>query len=539
MTQVAGQLVVRARAALFILCLIAMPVACRPAASGLDASRLIVALPSDAGPLNPYLGAPDPLLNLVYDKLFEPSPYVDDPAPGLAERGWQIDAHTWGVIVRDEVTWHDGRPFTAEDVKFTFEYYRDGPASRHGHHVSMVPRVARVEQVGARELRFVCADPCPTLLEVTLADLPVLPRHVWAAVREPRKHTALPIGTGPYRLVEYHSDRMYRLQAYDDHFRGAPLIDELVMPVVPDLSATFLALRTGEIDVAARPMPPELVRQYRDGSVLGVVKTAALSIVELRPNFLKAPFDRPEFRRALSRAIDRQQLVDTVLLGQGRPGTRGYPHPDSPWTNPASSTPFDRAQAQALLEELGYRDRDGDGVREGRDGAPLDFTLKVSSATPAWIRVAELITRQFREVGLRVRLQTLEALVFNRQAGARDYDFIVSETGAHSSADPDQFIVSHLVGYLADPAVPNPRVDALIRQWTEASTVEARRAAGFALQDLLNDEPTSIAVLYPDAYWGFRPSAFAGWVESPGYGIVHKWSFLPAEVRPAGLRPAS
>jgi peptide/nickel transport system substrate-binding protein len=262
----------RSSALVGIAAALAWSAGCGSASRAPDASRLTIALPADAGPLNPYLGAPEGLLNLVYDKLFEPSPFVDRPTPSLAESARQIDDLTWIVTVRDGVTWHDGRPLTAADVQFTYEYYRDGPATRHGHHVSAVPQVDRIELVGEREVRMVCAYPCPTLEAVTMADLPILPRHIWAGVTEPRQLTSLPVGSGPYRLVEYQSGRIYRFEANDGYFLGRPLVRELVMPVVPDMSATFVALRTGELDAAARPVPPELVREFAQSAAIGLVK---------------------------------------------------------------------------------------------------------------------------------------------------------------------------------------------------------------------------------------------------------------------------
>jgi peptide/nickel transport system substrate-binding protein len=304
------------------------------------------------------------------------------------------------------------------------------------------------------------------------------------------------------------------------------------------MSATFIALRTGELDAASRAVPPELVREFAQSPTIGLVKTEPLSVLELRPNWEQPPFDRPALRQALSLAIDRQALVDTVLLGQGRPGTRGYSHPDSRWTNPRANTPFDAARAAALLDGLRFADRDGDGLREDEAGSPIRYTLIVSAATPAWVRVAELIAQQYRRLGIHVTLQALEAGVFNQRSAARDYDLLLAEGGAHSSADPDQFIVSHQVGYLWRLGTADTRRDDIIARWKQTATLEARKQVGFELQDLMNLEPTSIGVLYPDQYWAFRKASYTNWIDSPGYGVVHKWSFLPASAVPAGLRAA-
>jgi peptide/nickel transport system substrate-binding protein len=98
--------------------------------------------------------------------------------------------------------------------------------------------------------------------------------------------------------------------------------------------------------------------------------------------------------------------------------------------------------------------------------------------------------------------------------------------------------VSHQVGYLWRLGTADTRRDEIIARWKRAATVETRKQVGFELQELMNAEPTSIAVLYPDMYWAFRKTAHTHWVDSPGYGVVHKWSFLPSSALPAGLHAA-
>lgn len=495
--------------------------------------RLTVAVAEDGGPLNIYSTDSkfDFLVELVYDKLFAPSPYVETPLPGLAESATQIDHSTWVVKLRTGITWHDGRPFTADDVKFTYESYRDGAPNRHTHHVSDVPRIEQIVAEDARTVRFVCAYPCPTLARITLADLPILPKHVWENVAEPRTVKDLPIGTGPYRLVEHRPDQLYRFQANEQYHHGRPLVDELVMPVVKDPTSTFTALKTGEIDAAAREVPPELLNEFSRLPNLKVTDTAPLSLVELRLNYEKPPFDSADFRRAFSLAIDRRAIVDTVLLGQGRPGVEGYPHPDSPWTKPGLSTPFDREGAKRLLDELGFVDRTGDGVRESPDGRALEFGLMVASTEPTFMRTAELVAKQMLDAGVRLTVQPLDVGSIRRLGTSRTFDVYVNDIGPHGTADPDQFIMSHRSGYLWKAGLPYPEVDALFEEWKRAADVEARKQVSFKMQALFNRQPTAVVVYYPTETWAYRPAAFDQWAEARGFGIVHKWSFLPAEAR--------
>jgi peptide/nickel transport system substrate-binding protein len=498
------------------------------------ASRLRVAVSQDFGPLNIFAQHEEPLTELVYDKLLAPSPYVEDPQPWLAKSVEQIDPSTWEVTVRNGVKWHDGEPFTAEDVKFTFDYFLEAPSSRWTHHISEVPHVEQVEVVDEDTLRLDCAYPCPFLGSVTLADLPILPKHIWEDVPgdQAATYNKLPVGTGPYRLVDYSAERGYRFEANKNYFAGKPLVDELAMPIIEDPTATFTALRSGELDAAAHTVPPELLKEFEDSQDIELATTDPLQFDELRLNFERKPFDDHEFRQALSLAVDRQALVETILLGQGCPGDRGYPHPDSPWTNPDNEQPFDRDRAEQILEDLGFTDTDGDGVRETREGEPLEFTIKVSGASPSQVRAAELVAEQFGEVGVRAEVRTLDPASMDALFETRDFDISLGTITAHGVADPTQFIMSHRSGYLWSlPDVPYPEMEALIEEWMQTETIEERTEVSFEMQELFNEQPTSIVLYYPEERWAYRPEAYDKWAESPGYGIVHKWSLLPEDVR--------
>jgi len=502
-------------------------------ASGGRVRKLTIALPLDTGPLNIYSTDTrfDYLVDLVHDKLLAPSPYVDKPIAGLAESVTQVDALTWLVKVRQGVTWHDGKPFTAEDVKFTYESYRDGPPSRYTHHVNHVPKIDRIVIDDPRTVRFVCNYPCPTLGPVTFADLPILPKHIWEHIKEPQTYKGLPIGTGPYKLVELRSDERYRFQANESYFMGRPLVDELVMPIIKDPNAAFTALRTGEIDIAVRDLPPELRDEFSRLPAIKMIRTGPLSVVELHLNYERVPFDRPEFRRALSLMVDRQAIVDTVLIGGGRPGTQGLNHPDSPWSKPGLSTPFDREAAKRLLDGLQFVDRNNDGIRETPAGQALAFTVAVPSNEPVWIRVVEMLATQARAVGIKLTIQPLDIGTVTGLFKTRQFDFYITLNGPHGVADPDMFVMMQLSGNLWNPAIPYPALDSLIAAWMKASDVESRKQVSFKMQELFSSQPTAIPLYYPASTFAYRAAAYDNWVESPGYGIVHKWSFLPAQVR--------
>ncbi|MGH3945638.1 MAG: ABC transporter substrate-binding protein [Pseudonocardiaceae bacterium] len=497
--------------------------------------QLRIAVAEDFGPLNILNQSDDPLTFLVYDRLVAPSPYAEDPQPWLATEVRNVDPKTWMISLRKDVTWHDGEPFTADDVAFTIDWFKRVPSGTYSHHITTVPHIAQVEVLGTHELKLTCGFNCPFLGSVTLAHVPMMPEHIWSTVEDPERYDELPVGTGPYRLVSHQPGQSYRFEANRDYFAGEPLVNELLMPIIPSPTTTFTALQTGEIDAATQFLPPELVDQFRNSDDITVVTTSALQFPELRINFQRAPFDNPEFRRALSAAIDRNELHEAVWLGSGRTADRGYPHPDSPWTNPNLRTVYEPQTARRILDDLGLRDTDDDGVREG-PGGPLSYTIYVDGSVPIRVRATQLVTEQLREVGIGATVQTLDTGALSDLLDSKDYDIYVNNITAHGVADPTQFIMSHFSGYLWKlPDVPYPAFEALVEEWKAMETIEAAAAVGFRMQELFNSQPTSIPLHYPSGEQAYRPEAFDGWVESPGYGIVHKWSLLPREVaRKAG-----
>ncbi|KZN22790.1 ABC transporter substrate-binding protein [Haladaptatus sp. R4] len=500
-----------------------------------EGDALRIGTDSDPGsPLNIYASSSskfDWMKDLVYDRLLFPSPYVDQKEPGLATETNQIDETTWTATVRSDAKWHDGEPFTADDVVFTYRYYRDGPANRYTHHVSQAPHIKTIEAVDDQTVRFEGAYPTPTLAAITFADLPIIPKHVWKDIDDPYKYGELPVGTGPYELVDYEAGERLRLRRNEDYFVGTPSVDEIVIPIVTDHSTMFTALKSGEIDTTSVAVPPSTTSQFESNEDLDVVHATSLTLVEIRINYERSPFDTHDFRHAVSRSIDKKSILDVVMLGQGIAGTKGYPHPKSPWTASDIEQPYDPDEARTTLDELGFEDSDGDGIRESSNGEKLSFTLKVPSNEPSYIRAAELVAEDLTAVGLETKAKTLDPGSIGDLFSSRDFDMYISSITPHGVADPDQFVMSHRSGYLWKKGISYPAWDDLFEKWKATATIEARKNVLFEMQHLFNEQPTSIPLWYPEPRFAYRPKKYDAWAESPGYGIHHKWSLLPKDVR--------
>lgn len=500
--------------------------------------RLTVATEADKGNVTPYSFRPPPgihseMVGLVYDTLFL-DPYTEEPIPWLAtEATPDEDSKIWTVKLRDDVTWHDGEKFTAEDVAFTYEYYKEGPPNRYSHHASDIPEIESVEVLGPQKVRFTCAQPCPTLDLITLADLPILPKHIWEDVEDPLTYTDLPVGTGPYKLVEYEEDQSYRFEANEDYFLGAPVAKELVFPIVKDPQSMFLALQSGQADSVTLPIPPELQKKLEKNKEVKLVKGDRFTSVFYIFNRERPPLDQPEFRKALDLAIDRQELVETVLLGKGRPGSPSFMHPDSAWFKPQEAT-FDPDQAQNILDKAGITDSDGDGVRES-DGEPVRLSVMVPANAPQPIRTAELVAGQLKKIGIELEVESLDPAALSERQTSGDFD-ISSFTGVpHLIGDPDQMIESLRSLLFYD----DPRYKELEARWSETTTIEERREALFDIQELFVNNPPALTLYYPDTTFAYRPNAYEGWIPVKGHGIFHKWSLVPEASEKLDVEPAA
>lgn len=516
-----------------------------------EASRVRVAIKGFENNITPFtvtfgaLPATNDIMHLVHDSLFW-SQVKTDPEPWLAESAEPSDdGRMWTVKLRDGVRWHDGLPFTAEDVKFSFEFYRDQPGAsgRYAHHVFDVPDFERAEVVDPLTVNLFFSVPAPQFEIMPGADLPIVAKHVWEGVAEPGTATEmLPVGTGPYQVVEIVPDQRYRLQANENYFKGPPTVDELELVVIKDPASAFAALQTGDVDIVERTVPPELVEQFRNSSDIEVAESTRLESSQLYFNARKAPLTDPTLRKAISMAVDVDAIVDNVLLGKGRPGRDTFVHPDSPWAVPDGGHEYDPEAAQQMLDEAGYDATDADGVRLAPDGTRLDFAALVSSFEPLEIRAVQLIAQQVEQIGVRIRPEPLEptALRARRQAPpgeAPTFDLYVSNLEAHAHADPDGlYYFFHSPGNRgfggAISGYSNPAYDALA---VEATTAERNRREELTaeMQEILAEEAPVIVMWYDPGLYAYRPAAYDGWVRDPGQGIFTKRSFLPEYVEQA------
>lgn len=513
----------------------AAPPTAEPAAA--PAQSLRVAILRDEGTLQPYTyvtGYPGwNMLSLLYDALFVMNEQ-NLPVPWLAtEDVISEDGLVHTLTLRDNVTWHDGQPLTSADVKFSYEYYKE---NTHSRWTGQVRGITSIETPDPTTVVLTLEQANPGFAIQPLADVPIIPQHLWESVTEPDTFVNN-IGSGPFKLAEYRPDQLYRFTANADHFAGAPAVAELLMPVIKDQTTIFSALRTGEINGTTVALTPELIQEFQNVPNLAVETGPGYATTMLMFNAERAPWDKLEVRRAVALAIDPQMLVDTVLLGYGAAGNPGWLHPSSPFHDPAITGTTDLPEAQALLDGLGYTDSDGDGVREA-DGQPMVAELLVQSNSPLRIRSAELIAAALKELGITINVTALEpdsvtAKVWPDFDVAKGRDFDLSMWGWSAPLQLSPTRMASLVH--SDPTIGtsniggyrNSEADALADQLLTVIDPEEQQTLANEMEALIASELPFVMLFYADGNYVYRSDVYDQWMYQTGQGIFHKLSFQP------------
>lgn len=442
---------------------------------------IVVAAAAEPGTLFPPATRGDvefSLASLIFERLATVGPEMNTFGdrgfvPELA-RSWESeDDRTILVHLDPEARWHDGVPVTAHDVVFTFEVFRDPVVNS-----TQRPRLAHIVSVTARDSLTVVVRydrPYPEQLYDAVYHTWIIPRHLLDTVPRDRLRShpfgRQPVGSGPFRFVRWEPAAFVELAADSTYRRGRPGVPRIIWRVTADAPTAVTQLLAEEADVLSQlPRPEDAERVQRAPHlaihpypmpVYSYIAFNARDPADLtRPHPLFA--DR-ELRRALSMAVDRGAIIQTVLGPNGGVIPAG---PVSPvmgiWSDTLPRIPFDTVAARQLLERLGWEDRDGDGTRERR-GRRLAFDLLVPSSSIPRVRAAQIVQDQLRRIGVAVAITELEYNTFDQRGHAGRFDayFGALAQDPSPSSLADTWTTS-AIGGLNYPRYSNPAFDQLV-----------------------------------------------------------------------------
>lgn len=493
--------------------------------------------------------APRPTVRIAGSALGFPSPFGYIAVPGYRQMSYIYDTLLWkdatGKLIpwlaasyertggdriyrfrlRDGVRWHDGRPLTADDVAFTFDYYRKQTL---GPLVVFQPYgIERVVASGPLEVEIHVDRPDVTFAESVAVTTPIVPRHVWEAVDDPAavQDTKSLVGTGPYRLGSYSGDGEALLYtANDDYFLGRPFVQRLEM--IPE-SDELTALSAGVIDAAEASFTgtrPEALAPFRDERTFGIIDFQGGFTFPLYWNLTKGgALGDVRFRRACAMAINRQDTVQRLTGGNGLPGNPGFLAPTNPYHAPVQQYPFDPRGANRLLDEAGYRRDGGDGgVRRGSDGRELRFELLFPA--PLLTAPAEVVRAGLKEVGVELTLRGVElgpALYGRKMAG--DYEMALTlypgPSGPSTNADPDLlrslFSSRAAKGLNSASGFVDAEFDELAERQLQTFDLDERYRHVAKMQEIIAREVPVLPLYYATVFGAFRRQVFDQWYYTP------------------------
>ncbi|HIH93457.1 TPA: ABC transporter substrate-binding protein [Methanosarcina acetivorans] len=354
--------------------------------------------------------------------------------PGLAE-SWESsdDGKTWIFHLRENVTFHDGTPFNADSVVFSYSnqsYVRQ----------AVLRPVQSVEALDDHTVQFVLAKPMPLPFYLTHIAWPVM----GPSCLDAEGNFVKPVGTGPFKFDTQAKDQEIVLTKNEAYWGEQPLLDKVTFKVIPEAATRVIALETGEVDMIIKVPEYDVARlEAEEGIQIHRKLTTFTDFLQF--NCEKSPFDDTRVRQSVAYAIDTETLVNEVLEGIGEPaGGRAY-SPVMMYSDPdlETYTP-DLDKAKDLLEEAGWKDADGDGIAE-KDGEPLHVTLIVSKGVWAARHnpMAQVVQGTLREVGMDVEIQVLDEGAISKLESAGDFDMILRSGYFVWGPYPRHFFVHH------------------------------------------------------------------------------------------------
>lgn len=487
-----------------------------------DASNLIPLLAAD--------NASHSISGLIFNGLVKYDRNVD--VVGDLAESWDISKD--GLVItfhlRKGVKWHDGAPFTADDVLYTYRVTID-PKTPTAYAEDFL-KVKKAEVLDPYTFRVTYDKPyAPALTSWGTA---ILPRHLLEGrdiTRSPLKRR--PIGTGPYRFKEWVTGQKIVLTANPDYFEGRPYIDGYVMRIIPDMATMFLELRAKGID-RMDLTPLQYTRQTENRYFkknFRKYKYLSFSYTYLGFNLKHPIFKDKRVRRAVAHAINKNEIVGGVLLGLGKPATG--PFKPGTWAyNPnVKEYPFDPETAKALLAEAGWRDTNGDGILD-KNGVPFVFEIILNQGNEVRRKSAEIIQRRLAQIGITVKIRTVEWSAFLKEfINKRKFEATI--LGWTIPMDPDLYNVWHSSKTgpeeLNFVSYANPEVDELLEKGRGTFDLKERKRAYDRVQEILAEELPYIFLYVPDAMPIF--SARVRGIEPAPIGIGHnfiKW-YVPKE----------
>ncbi|MDH5542697.1 MAG: peptide-binding protein [Nitrospinota bacterium] len=392
--------------------------------------------------------------------------------------------------LRKGVKWHDGHPFTSADVMFGYKTIinENTPTAYSEDYL----QVSKAEAPDDHTFIVHYDKPFAPALG-SWGSLTVLPKHLLEGKDITKSElTRKPIGVGPYKFIEWKTQEKIVLEANPEYFEGEPFIKRYVFRIIPDTATQFLELKSNGIDMMG--LTPIQYKKQANTSFFNEnfqkYSYLANGYVYMGYNLKRKLFQDVRVRRAITHAIDKDEIIEGALLGLGKPAEGPYKPGIWAYNPNVKKLGYDPEKAKSILAEAGWKDTDGDGILD-KDGKKFEFTIVTNQGNDQRKKTAEIIQRRLKEVGIAVNIRIIEWASFIKEfINKREFDATI--LGWSLSPDPDNYDIWHssktkeaefnFISY------KNDEVDALLEKGRRSFDQEERKKAYYRIQEILAEE---------------------------------------------------
>ncbi len=346
---------------------------------------------------------------------------------GALAESWETKegGRVWRFTIAKDYAWSDGKPLTGEDVRFSMEY-----TSKKNPNARWIAEALESSRAEGNTVTFVFKKPY-TRLDLEFTSYPIFPKHVWEGIADPMAYAnaGANVGAGPYYLASVNIDEGILSFERNPYWRGKmPAIDRVEVHTFKSMDVLSLALANCQIDMYwkyASTYPYQNIEALKKTGRFDFAEKPNLGLVFLGFNMKKEPMADKAFREALSLALDYAELVRLETLGYGDIPTAGFVPPSMEGYVKRDPLKQDSAKAAALLDSAGYRDGNGNGIREDRSGKDFNLTLLIRAE---YGRLAELVKEYLGKVGVSVTIKSVDQSAWVAMKDSYDYDMTITRT---------------------------------------------------------------------------------------------------------------
>jgi peptide/nickel transport system substrate-binding protein len=477
-----------------LLCLPLSGVACRRA--GGDA--FVMVLEASAKTLDPLRGtdaASERYRQLMFNQLMRKNEQFDYVGELASSVQTAPDGLSVTFTLQDNVKFHDGKPLTSADVKYTFDKFlaSDSPKAvpfYEGTGASKQPLVTSVEATDPRTVVFRLRRPWLELF-ANLIPIAIIPENTFES------QAIKPVGSGAFKFVKYdESQQVVDMEANDNYWEGAPNIKHLRVKVIPDANTQQAEIVSGRVDLAVNTaLSPDAYVNLGKNPNLQLVQSPGVNVQYIGFNNESAPLNNARVRQAIAYAINRESIITNLLQGQARIAHSILPQESWAYSTTQKTYNYDPAQAKKLLDEAGFTDPDGDGPRM-RFAEPLNFKISASNAVVR--QFSGVIQNSLREVGIPVNIETLEDNTLREAQRNGQYQLTA---GRWVGGNQDPIFLRDLFTYLTGGnfnrgRYRNPELDKLLGEAVTTADRAKAKSLYAGAQDVISREVPMLPLWY-------------------------------------------